>query len=43
MIHKKKLKYLENTIQPPPIDLRDRQNNYINIVRKKAYPLKQLI
>ena len=39
MIHKKKLKYLENnynninTIHPF-----DRQNNYINIVRKSLYP-----
>ena len=39
MIHKKKLKYLENTfIQPPRINTFDRQNNYINIVRKSLYP-----
>ena len=36
MIHKKKLKYLENNfqIQPQPISLRDRQNNYIDLFRK---------
>ena len=41
MVHRKKLKYLENTTPPPaapPVNLRDRQNNYINLARKSLNP-----
>ena len=41
MIHKKKLKYLENTFlqpQTPAVNLRYRQNNYIDLFRNSLKP-----
>ena len=45
MIHKKKLKYLQNyntqpVPQAPQVNLRDRQNNHINLVSKSLYNTK---
>jgi len=39
MIHKKKLKFINSHLAPPATyNIRDRQNNYINLVRTSLYP-----